>query len=239
MKKIAVFAEGQSEQIFVRHLLTTLLGLDKISFECFRLCGGRMDFVPYQHRNDDAEVHILIVNVGNDEKVLSAVKEREKKLIEKGFEKIIALRDMYSQEYKKRACGVIDDNVTRIFIERANVTIRNMTDPAKIKMHFAIMELEAWFLGMYNVFERLDPTLKVDYIERQLGFNLSRINPQTEFFKPADIVNKVLQLVGLQYQKTKDDVESICSKIGGTDFLNVFENGRCSSFKAFYDEVLN
>jgi hypothetical protein len=37
MKKVAVFVEGQGEQIFVRHLLNYLLEPTKLSFECLRL----------------------------------------------------------------------------------------------------------------------------------------------------------------------------------------------------------
>ncbi len=239
MKKIAIFTEGQSEQIFVRHILALVLGWENISFECFKLYGDRTDRDAFNYPNENAEIYFMILNIGNDEKVLTAVKEREKGLIKKGYDKIIALRDMYSHEYSKRSNGVIDTDVTRRFIDGAKMTIGNMSDPSKIKIHFAIMELEAWFLGMYNIFERLNSTLNIDYIEKELGFNLSSIDPQTEFFKPAHIVNKIFQLVGVQYTKSEHDVESICSTINTTDFYNVFDNGKCISLKYFYDEILN
>jgi hypothetical protein len=239
MKKIAIFTEGQSEQIFVRHFLTLVFGWENLSFECFKLYRDRMDPVPFKHPNENAEMYFLILNIGNDEKVLTAVKEREKGLIQKGYEKIISLRDMYSQEYSKRSGRVIDENVTREFIDGANIVIRSMSDPSKIKMHFAIMELEAWFLGMYNIFERVKPELNIAYIEEELGFNLVVIDPQTEFFKPANEVDKIFKLVGLQYQKTEHEVESLCSEMNTNDFSNALENGRCISFKDFYDGILN
>jgi hypothetical protein len=239
MKKIAIFLEGQSELIFIRHFLPQVIGWEKISFKCFKLYSDDMQPERYDYTNEKANVHFLIVNVRNDEKVLTAVKDREKWLIQKGYEKIIALRDMYSQEYYRRSNGVIDKNVTKKFIDQANTTIKNMSDPSKIKMHFAIMELEAWFLGMYGVFERVKPELNIAYIEGKLGFNLSVIDPQTSFFKPADDMDRIFRLVGLRYQKTECDVESLCSKMGTSDFSNALENGRCVSFKKFYDEILN
>jgi hypothetical protein len=193
----------------------------------------------YKYHNVNSEVHFLIVNIGNDEKVLSAVKEREKNLIQCGYEKIIALRDMYSGDYDKRSRGEIDDNITRAFIESTNTTIRSMSDPSKIKMHFAIMELEAWFLGMYPVFERMNPALTVDYIRQNLEFDLGKIDPQNMFFKPEDEVGRIFGLVGWQYKKSEHDAEAICSRMDISDFTNIFENGKCASFRKFYDEILN
>ncbi len=238
MKKIAIFAEGQSEHICVRYFLPLIFGWEKISFQCFKLHANQMTPAPFLHPNEHAEIDFLIVNVGNDESVLSAVKEREKELIQPGYGKIIALRDMYSEKYCKRAQS-INDAITEDFINGAQQTIRKMDNSDKIKMCFAIMELEAWFLGIYNVFKRLNPALTIAYIEENIGFNLAVIDPQTEFFKPADIVDNILQLVGLRYNKSQHDVESICSKIDINDFSNAFENKRCISFKNLYDEVLN
>jgi hypothetical protein len=239
MRKIAIFTEGQSEQIFIRHLLLRTMDCSKMGFSCLRLHAGKTIHVPFDYPNPNAEVCFLIVNVGQDEKVLSVIKEREKDLIKKGFERIIGLRDMYSEEYSKRSPNGIDNSVTRAFIDGWNSTIQSMSNPSKIKMHIAIMELEAWFLGMYNMFERLNPALHIDYIERELGFNLSVIDPQTEFFKPTDIVSNILQLISWQYKKSEHDIESICSRINMSDFSNAFENGRCTSFKDFYNEILN
>ncbi len=238
MRKVAIFAEGQSEQIFVRYFLAQTINWGNLSFKCVKLNANRMMDVPFDYEAADAKVYFLIVNVGNDEAVLSAIKDREKSLLRKGYEKIIALRDMYSENYCKRSPKVIDDSITNLFIDSWQSTIQSMSNPAKIKMCVAIMELEAWFLGMYGIFERINPRLNVDYIERKLGFNLTQIDPQTDFFRPAEEVNRIFQLVGLQYKKKEHDVESICSKINTDDLCNAFRNGRCSRFKDFYEELL-
>jgi hypothetical protein len=238
MKKIAIFTEGQSEQIFLRHLLLQTMDCSKISFSCLRLRKGKMIHVPFDYPNPNAEAWFLIVNVGQDEKVLSVIKESEKDLFKKGFERIVGLRDMYSEEYSKRSPNGIDDSVTRAFIDGWNSTIKSMSNPSKIKMHIAIMELEAWFLGMYNIFKRLDPALSIDYIEKEFGYNLSGIDPQTVFFKPSDIFSDILQLINWQYKKSEHEMEHICSKINMNDLSDAFENGRCINFKNFYDEIL-
>ncbi len=61
MKKVAIFVEGQGEQIFVRHLLNNLIGANQLSFECLCLRAGNLDKVPYTHKNEQAEVHFLII----------------------------------------------------------------------------------------------------------------------------------------------------------------------------------
>jgi len=239
MSKVAIFVEGQSEQIFIRHLLLRTMDCSKVSFICLRLYAGKTIPARFDYPNPHAKMSFLIINVGQDEKVLSEIKEREKDLIKQGFDRIIGLRDMYSEKYLKRSPSGIDNSVTRAFVDGWNSTIQSMSEPSKIKMHIAIMELEAWFLAMYDIFGRINSTLSVDYIEKELGFNLVEIDPQTEFFKPADIVDKILQLVSSRYEKSENDVESICSKVNVNDLSNAFENGRCVNFKNFYDEILN
>lgn len=101
MRKIAIFAEGQSELIFIRRLLPVIIGWENVSFKCFDLYSRQMIQTAYNYPNDNAEILFLIINVGNDETVLSAIKDRENDLINKGYEKIIALRDMYSENYLK------------------------------------------------------------------------------------------------------------------------------------------
>ena len=238
MTKVAIFVEGQSEQIFIRHLLLRTMDCSKVSFTCLRLYAGKTIPARFDYPNPHAEMSFLIVNVGQDEKVLSEIKEREEDLIKQGFDRIIGLRDMYSEKYLKRSPSGIDNSVTTAFIDGWNSTIQRMSKPSKIKIHIAIMELEAWFLGIYDIFKRINSILSVEYIENELGFNLADIDPQTEFFKPAEEVNRIFQLVGLQYKKKEHDVESICSNINNDDLYNSFKNGRCSRFKDFYEELL-
>ena len=192
----------------------------------------------FNYSNPNAEVSFLIINVGQDEKVLSFIKEREQSLLSKGYEKIIGLRDMYSEEYMKRSPDEINDGVINTFIDGWNSTIQNMNNPSKIILYIAVMELEAWFLAMYNIYERINPVLNIEYIESELGFDLACIDPQSEFLRPATVVNKILQLVGFQYNKKEHEVEKICSMIDIDDISIILEGGKCRNFKDFYEELL-
>jgi len=56
MKKVAVFVEGQGEQVFVRHLLYYLLEPTKFSFECLRLRSENLEEVPYAYENEQVAI---------------------------------------------------------------------------------------------------------------------------------------------------------------------------------------
>lgn len=168
--------------------------------------------------------------------MLTAIKDRETGLFDHGYKKIIGLRDMYSEEYKKRST-VIDDQVSQDFLIGHQKTINKMTRPNAIVLYFAIMEFEAWLLSMYGLFPEIHPSLTLENIQNQRGYNIRDIDPQEEFFKPAKELDAILRLVGLRYQKSRDEVEMICSKIGVSDYDNAIENHRCRAFEAFFSDV--
>ncbi len=237
MRKIALFVEGQSELIFARQLLLAVFGNTKLSFECFKLEAGGSSGVPYSYSPPDPEVHFQIVNVQGDDGVVSAIRARQQRLVATGYEKILGLRDMYSRAYKKRSPGIIDDNVCQAFIQQHDTLVQSLPNCDRIKICFAIMELEAWFLSMYNLFGKIDPKLSCDYIAEMLGFDLRAVAPEKEFYKPSGQVNDILMLAGRHYDKSKSDVEGITSRMELSDFANAIENGRCKAFEAFCREL--
>ena len=237
MIKIALFTEGQTEQIFVRSLLFQVIDNSKLSLDCIKLHGGGEISVPFPYICPDPKVHFLIIDVGNDNRVLSAIGEREERLFEAGYEKVIGLRDMYSEAYDKRSPGNIDDRLTENFIENAQIIIDDMSKPESIVLIFAIMEIEAWFLAMYNLFSKIDETLSVEFIEKQIRINLKKIDPQKDFYKPSSELKKILRLIGKEYRKSKDDSEMLCSKMELSDFATAVENNRSKAFKVFYEEM--
>jgi hypothetical protein len=238
LKKIAIFTEGQTELIFIRHFLLRILDPSRLSFECFDLLSHRQFVVPFKHSNPYAEVHFLILNVHGDEGVLSSIKEREENLFEKGYEKIIGLRDLYSDEYMKRSY-VINDRISRLIIQKSYQTIGEMRNFERIQLYFAIMEIEAWFLGMYTIFQKIESLLTVDYIKQNLNIDLRTTDPQKSFFQPSNQVDQIFQLCGGEYKKKQAEVERICTNIDTSDLDAALENNRCTSFNEFYHELMN
>lgn len=236
MKKIAVFAEGLGEQIFVRTLLQCLIPLDQLSFACYRLLGNSSQEVPYRYAAEQPQVYFEIYNVGNDEKVLTAILDRINWLLSRGFVKVIGLRDMYSDSYRKRA-SLIDNRTIQKYIDTTNSEIDKRHHSEYIHFHFSIMELEAWWLAMYDLFPKIDERLTIEFIRSRLGYNLATINPETEFFHPAQDLKEILALVGLDYDKHRGDVEGIVKWIDDADILHATENNRCGCFESFYNDL--
>lgn len=238
MRRFAVFTEGQTEQILVRHLLLKVVDNSRLSLECLKLAAsGGMVQVPWPHSAPSPEVYFLIVDCGNDGKVLSAIRDREKDLVAKGYERIIGIRDMYSKEYHERSPGVIDDAVIAEFRQKWDLTIQTMTNADKITLHVSIMEVEAWFLAMYNLFKRLHSSLSPAFIEDNLGLNLKTVDPEKEFYRPSHVVRRIMRLCGREYGKKRGECEGIASRMEPEDFGNATENGRCKGFRRFYLDI--
>ena len=239
MKRIAIFTEGQAELIFVRDFLLKIGNLNKISFECVKLHAGNETPVEYDYNNPLSKIHFLIINVQNDNKVLSAILEKEKFLFsKKKYQRIIGLRDMYSRKYREISPGKIDKKIIKEVIEAVNEVLEEQaTDSDKIGFYFSIMEIESWILAMYNLFEKINEGLTVDHIQDELGFNLREIDPQLKFYKPSNQLSQIFQLVGESYEKKRKDIERICAQISLDDYQEAVEKGRCKSFSLFQNEI--
>ena len=237
MKKIAIFVEGQSEQIFVRSLLQRALASYPVSFECLQLAGDRPSRARYSFANPTAVAYFLIVSVGNDERVLSVVGERVQGLFQQGYSRVIALRDMYSQAYDRRAGGRIDDGVTEAFVQGALATVAKMSQAENIAAHFAIMELEAWLLAMEHLLCRAFPALTEELIDQELGCRLSDVDPQVCFYRPSAQLDRILRRIGSQHDKSRDELERICACLTPDDIPKATEHGRCRNLRIFYEAV--
>jgi hypothetical protein len=176
-----------------------------------------------------------MINVGNDERVLDIILERKNGLVAKGFE-IIGLRDMYSSAYKRRT-HQIDPQVTQTVLSFTQKNISENSNPGEISFFYAIMELEAWLLGLDNLFQKLDPHLTAGLIKDKLGYDLTTIDPEATFFHPAANLDEILALVGKRYTKSKDQMEGLLALVEPEDFLQLAESGKCNSFKTLFDKV--
>lgn len=236
MKRVVIFTEGLTELAFVRQFLIDLLGYQDLSFECLQLHGGEFQTIPYEHFSPTAYVYALIVDAHGDGRVLGIISEREKELSKAGYDRICGLRDMYSLEYRRRS-RIIDPALNREFEMERDEQIQLLENANKIRLYFAIMEIEAWLLSMYNLFGKIDSALTVEAIEDALGFNLRTVDPQVEFFHPTRQMDDIFRIIGKSYRKHSHEIESIVSTIESSDLANAIENGRCRSFAAFATDL--
>lgn len=239
-RKLAVFVEGQTELIFVREFLKQWYNYDAniVGFDCYNLLANEFCDAEYKYGSDDSENYFFLVNVGNDRSVLSSVIGRMKFLQNKGFQLVVGLRDMYSTQYIKDAGKrEIVDAVSQKHIESVKSVLQGIENGAFVDFHFAIMEVEAWLLGMSGFLEKVDECLTTEYVRQNVGINLED-DPEKSIFHPAAELGKIYMLVGKQYDKHQSDISAIMSKLNTDDFIKLMESGKCQTFKRFAESLL-
>jgi hypothetical protein len=233
MDKVVVFVEGQTELIFVREFLLKVFEYS-VDIKCNALIAHELVYAEYDYPCSTSNKHYWIINVGNDETVLSEIIKRERILYKAGYQKIIGLRDMYSSKYKKYSKDIEANLITR-FIDESNNSIKEKAiNPSEITFLFSIMEIESWILGFDNILERIHPKLTYEYIKNEIGIDLD-IDPETSIFHPAKSMDLILSAVGRNYDKSKHEINSFVSEIDKQDYNNLYKKLICSSYNQFYD----
>ena len=241
MIKTAIFVEGQSELIFTRELILKFFEYQNIWIECYELFNDQnLNPTEYEFVNREAEFYFQILNIGNDNKVVSSILKREKYLFSENqcFDKIIGLRDMYSKEYREIVKdSQIDTIINTRFIENHKKTIQTLSlHPEKIHFHFAIMELESWLLGISGIFERFNSELTTNKISQVIGIDLNN-DPETNIFHPANVIDEILKIANDSYDKKKSEVNKFLGRIDRKDIIDLLNSNKCNSFNSYCDSL--
>ena len=233
MSKSALFVEGQAEQIFVRELLLRRFNWmsSSIGIRCYQLIADQFESAEYDYGDDDAEHFYQLINVGNDNKVLSAMFTRANRMYDIGFERIIGLRDMYSLSYRELSPNKVNQELNQQFIEISQKQIIDKGFNGKMELHFAIMEVEAWMLALLDKWkgEIKDEDIR-NYFDKKTNIE--------SIYHPFVIIKKITTHTGNPYEKHKEQVNSIISGISWDDFQNLYHSNRCPSFNRFLDSIL-
>lgn len=238
--KTAILVEGLTEQVFVREFLYMWYDYDatRLSVSCYKLLSDQYVEAPYNIGTRESEHFYQIINVGNDNTVLKTMIRQAQYYQNLGFQRVVGLRDMYSDQYKRLAEGShIDETLNERFISGVQLEIARQNWASLLHMQFAIMEVEAWLLGMENLFSRINPTLTVERVHQDLGVGLNS-DPEPQYFHPAAILKKVLALGGVNYDKHESDISSIMGLLTKADFISLLESDKCSSFKKFFSALM-
>ncbi|BBD54853.1 DUF4276 family protein [Planktothrix agardhii 1806] len=228
MRKLAIFVEGQTEQIFVREFLKSFASQHSISIEEADMRGKKkirtVTLIKHEPPNPETEFYILVYNSGSDEIVNSDMRELRSKLTNNGYEKIIGLRDLYPKNISEKAT-----------LERSfQSSLRNQPG-IPIHLIFAVMEFEAWFLAEWTHFQKIDPRLTTDFIQQEFGFN-PEIDNMENRPHPAEDLDLIYQRVGRCYDKTKAQVEEIVSNLD-FDFICLDVVNRVDQLKLFVKQI--
>ncbi|WP_375468915.1 DUF4276 family protein [uncultured Nostoc sp.] len=223
MKKLAIFVEGQTEQIFVEKLLKEIAGRNKIAIEVIAVNGNQSQRYTIVIKNavmtSETKFYVLVYNSFSDNSVVSDMRDRYGTLTSSGYERIIGLRDVYP-------IAISDKSK---LITGLRYSLPQGVIPIDIVL--AVMEIESWFLAEYNHFIKIDTSLTPDKIQEYFGFN-----PKTDDMearpKPSDDMKQIYNLVGKGYNKSENQLNRLASNLD-YEFLYIQLANSVPSLKEF------
>ncbi len=237
MKTIAVFVEGASELITVREYLVRKFD-SNVSLKCYEMFSkGKYKSCAYELRGHNPEYHFTIYDVGGEGSVVNQIIDMEGLLWSAGYSKIIGLKDMFSPTYRKIS-SVVNDSLNNEFIQGHSDQINKAAKRAQdITFCFAIMEVEAWYLGCNEVFQELNDALTPDAILNKIGTRLEDVDPETAFLHPAKTLGEILSIANISYGKHEGDIEKICNALSTSHYQKLYDSQICNSFNKFIDSL--
>ena len=226
MNKLAVFVEGQTEQIFTEKLLIELAGRNNIYIEKSYLTGGKKyprKGLHFKSVNNDRKYFAYIVDCQSDSTVKSDIVDNYDSLIREGYSSIVGIRDVYP----------IDR--TEIPNLKSGLSYRVKTKPFTPVFILSVMEIEAWFLAEYTHFERIHEGLTIDRIQAEMHFDPSQENMELRD-RPSQDLHQIYALEGLAYTKRKNHTERT---VAALDYAEIYLglSSKVQAIKEFTSEI--
>jgi hypothetical protein len=195
--------------------------MSQVSFRCLKLQGQKEEQVPYQYTGSNSTLNIIILNVQNDDRVLSVIKDRYIHL-DKNYDVIIGLRDMYFDGYPDTK---VNETENKRIIKNIKKEINKFDNHNKIRFFFMIMEFESWLFNLRTTLE--------EYIFEEFDDIPNLPTESEKIFRPSNLLKSILGNYKISYQKHFSQTESILSHLKNDDLKNVLNEKRVSSFRLF------
>lgn len=229
-RKLAIFVEGQTEQIFVRRLLEEIAGRRNVHFEEMVLSGkGEKRILRLEEpANMGARYYAQIVNSANDEKVVSDIREHHPRLVREGFSLILGIRDVLP--YPNSKLPLLRGATAKVL----------PTGSPPVHVVFAIREIEAWFLAEDSHFERihrrLNPGRLLTEVREEFRIDTSTMNVEGDVEHPSETLHAIYQLEHRSYRKVRDQVQRTVEAL---DFARLYLElpDRVSALRELRDHI--
>ena len=198
MKKLAIFVEGQTEQIFIDRFLREFISNSSLSIESVEASGGKKcprftEIIASDIATSDTKYQVLIFNSCTDNRVLSDIRERYNGLKENGYSSFIGLRDLYPDYLYSQKDEAIEDS---------QLLVGNFENTTII---YATMEIETWFIAELNHYKNIDTNLTLTKIKDELFLDLENItNLECFIAEPAKKLHQIYQLGDFNYTKNSN-----------------------------------
>lgn len=228
MRKLAIFVEGQTEQIFIKRLIEEIAGKKNLTIQLDRLQGGAsaprvaIDEILIGSQ-EETKYYVLIRDSSNDSRVVSDVKDNIYNLEREGFEKVIGLRDLYP---------IALDELGDVEFSSNHVIPKNSI---AFNIVVAVREIETWFLAEINHYEQIHNDLNLNEIKNQLNIDLELIDIEM-IEHPSVTLHEIYSIVGRAYNKSRRHVERT---VNALDMENTYLNlrGNLNSLATLINEI--
>ncbi len=84
---------------------------------------------------------------------------------------------------------------------------------------------------------QMDARLTTAFIQQNLGFDLDSIDPENEFFHPANTMEQVFGLADRAYKKKEGDIEAGITSLSKSDYQSLLDSNKCASFRQFFEAI--
>lgn len=198
MKKLAIFVEGQTEQLFIEKYVLALVQKQHLIIEKYELVGGKTSprqMVQIQAATpaSEARFYVLIANCRTDGRVISDIRDRYENLVCAKYAAIIAVRDVYP---------IPKADLAKL---RNGLEATLPKNPVPVTVVLGVMEIESWFLAEYTHFPKIHTSLDAAGIAKSFGFDPAKDDMQHRP-NPADDLHKIYSQVGFAYRKTRAQI---------------------------------
>jgi len=196
MRRLAVFTEGQTEQIFLQRFIEHVGGAKKIQFDLASVPTNPVlaKLVSRDPNLPAPRYFVLLYNCQNDDRVKSEILAQRESLTKAGYDLILGVRDLYPQPLSNLASV------------KLNLKTRVPTAGVPIHILLAVSEIEAWFLQDETHYQKVDARLDVSTFKLHFDFDPS-VDSAENIPQPANLLHQIYSTVGKAYRKSKSHVE--------------------------------
>jgi len=195
-KRIAVFVEGMTEQVFVQKLLIEMAGRQRITIHTTEARGNRSSraIVLQGYSEARTQYYALICDCGADNAVASDIIDNYNGLLRQGYDLVLGLRDVHPARSHQ--------------IPEIRNAISKVLPRGKVPVHvvLAIREIEAWFIVEDRHYPSIHAELSEELIRAELGLDTATVDAES-IQCPAETLHAIYQLRGRGYRKSKRHVE--------------------------------
>lgn len=236
--KVAIYVEGITEAAFVYQLIKEHYQSDWTAFrlECLNLDPQEAAKDLRDYGDEASSDYFLIYDSCSDIAVSTDIKDRIDRHLAEGFDKVVGLRDVYSEAYKSLYPKQFSETSVSTFIQDITEALAVYDKGGLIRLRFAIMEIESWLLAVDGLFQRIDKRIDVKWLQNKAKINVKK-DPEKEYFHPYSHLEDIYKSISRTYGKHWDAIKELIFKLTQTDFDTLYQSGKCNSFRDFHDAI--